>query len=894
MREHRRWVLVDGHSLAYRAYYALPPEMATSSGQPTNAVFGFLSMLIKVLEEQKPAALVVAFDKGRPEFRTERYAGYKAHRKPMPEDLREQMGVIHAVLDALGIPALEVEGYEADDLLATLTGILPQEDEIYVVTGDRDALQLVNDRVHIMANRKGITDIVIYDPSGVKDKYGVEPGQIPDYLALKGDTSDNIPGVPGIGEKTAAALISRYGSLEGIYEHLEDVTPPKVRRALEEHRDDAFMSRELATARRDVPIDLETPRSWELKPWDEGELYRVLDSLEFRKHYERLSQLRRALFPSHEERAGEGTEGREGGPEVVEIEGEDALREMESRCSEEGGASIYPALEGEGFTRGEMRALTVAVGERAFRLDLRREKGASLLRSFLEWAAGNRGLRMDIYRGKDFMVQCQRLCGLRGEVDFDVELASYLINPSGVRQDLDSIADRHLGSSAPPAQMELAPDKEEDLEDARRAFTVRDLVPVLESEMSLSELGDLYREVELPLEAVLAEMEISGIRLDVSVLKEMESELNTELSSLEDQAYRLAGEEFNLNSPQQLAHVLFEKLGLPPGRRTKTGFATDVSVLQSLEREHPIAGVILRYRELSKLLNTYIVALPRLVDPRTGRLHACFNQTVTATGRLSSSNPNLQNIPVRTALGKSIRRAFLPSDPGGRIISADYSQRELRVMAHLSGDPGLKGDFEENRDIHASTASEVFGIPFDEVTPEHRRRAKAVNFGIIYGISPFGLSEQLGIEQEEAEEYIRRYFREFPGVRAFLDRQVELAASRGYVTTVLGRRREIPELAQGNVRLRKLGERLAFNTPIQGSAADIIKLALLRVHRRMRKEGCRSRMVLQVHDELVFDAVEDECSQVEELACREMEGAIELDVPLKVDVSAGESWYDAK
>lgn len=851
-------------------------------------------MLIKVLEELKPAALVVAFDKGRPEFRTERYAEYKAHRKPMPEDLREQMGVIHAVLDALGIPALEVEGYEADDLLATLTDILPQGDEVYVVTGDRDALQLVDDRVHIMANRKGITDIVIYDPSGVKEKYGVEPGQIPDYLALKGDTSDNIPGVPGIGEKTAAALISRYGSLESIYEHLEEITPPKARRALEEHREGAFMSRELATARRDVPIDLEDPRSWELKPWDEGELYRVLDSLEFRKHYERLFQLRRTLFPSQETPGEKGEESREAGPQVVEIEDEDALREMIRLLSGEGSASIYPSLEGEGFTRGEMHALTVAVGERAFRLDLRREKGASLLRSFLEWAAGNRGLRVDIYRGKDFMVQCQRLCGLRGEVDFDVELASYLVNPSGARHDLDSIAGRHLGRAAAPAQMELASDGEAELEDARRAFTVRDLVPVLESEMSLRELGDLYREIEMPLEAVLAEMEISGIRLDASVLEEMESELNAELSSLEEQAYRLAGEEFNLNSPQQLAHVLFERLGLPPGRRTKTGFATDVSVLQSLEREHPIAGVILRHRELSKLLNTYIVALPRLVDPRTGRLHACFNQTVTATGRLSSSNPNLQNIPVRTALGKSIRKAFLPSDPGGRIISADYSQIELRVMAHLSGDPGLKRAFEEDRDIHASTASEVFGIPFDEVTPEHRRRAKAINFGIIYGISSFGLSEQLGIEQGEAEEYIRRYFREFPGVRAFLDRQVEQAASRGYVTTILGRRREIPELAQGNVRLRKLGERLAFNTPIQGSAADIIKIAMLRVHRRMREEACRSRMVLQVHDELVFDAVEDECSLVEELARQEMESAFELDVPLKVDVSSGASWYDAK
>ncbi|MDI6829890.1 MAG: DNA polymerase I [Actinomycetota bacterium] len=895
--ESRRWVLIDGHSLAYRAFYALPAEMATSSGQPTNAVFGFVSMLIKVLEELRPEAMVVAFDRGRPEFRTERFAEYKAHRKPMPDELRDQMGVIHAVLEALGITALEVEGYEADDLLATLATTLAPRDEVFIVTGDRDALQLVDERVRIIANRKGITDITVYDPAAVRERFGVDPSQIVDYLALKGDVSDNIPGVPGIGEKTAAALIARFGSLEGVYEHLDEITPPKVRRALEENRESAFMSRELATARRDVPLPLAGLESCVLRPWDDGELYRIMDSLEFRKHYERLSQLRRALFPSEKEEGGEGEADSEGVLEVTEVGDEEALGEMLRHLAREGEVSIYPALKGEGFTRGSMEAMALAAGERLYHLDLRSESGVGMLRSFLEWVSENRGLRIDIYRGKDFMVQCQRLCGLHGEVDFDVELASYLVNPSGVRHDLESICGRYLGAvrdAAPPAQMALVEEEEGAVATARLARAVGDLVPALEAEMALRELQDLYREVEMPLEAVLAEMEINGIRLDPSVLAEMEAELKEELSGLERRAYELAGEEFNINSPQQLARVLFEVLGLPPRRRTKTGYATDVAVLQSLEAEHPIAGVILRYRELSKLLNTYITALPRLVDPRTGRLHACFNQTVTSTGRLSSSNPNLQNIPVRTALGRSIRKAFLPTTPGGCIISADYSQIELRVMAHLSQDPGLKLAFEEDRDIHASTASEVFGIPFQEVTPEHRRRAKAINFGIIYGISPFGLAEQLGIEQEEAEEYITRYFREFPGVRAFLDRQVELAASRGYVTTILGRRREIPELAQGNVRLRRLGERLAFNTPIQGSAADIIKLAMLRVYRRMREEGCRSRMVLQVHDELVFDVVEGEESAMMEIARHEMENAFRLHVPLKVEVSRGSSWYDAK
>ncbi len=897
LREKRRWVLIDGHSLAYRAFYALPAEMATSSGQPTNAVFGFLSMLIKVLEELKPGAMVVAFDKGRPEFRTERYAEYKAHRKPMPDDLREQMGVIHAVLEALGIIVLEVEGYEADDLLATLATALPGQEEIFIVTGDRDALQLVDERVRIIANRKGITDIMVYDPSEVKQRYGVEPRQIPDYLALKGDASDNIPGVPGIGEKTASALISRYGSLEGVYEHLEDITPPKVKRALEEHRESAFMSRELATSRRDVPIPVEDPECCALKPWDESELFRILSSLEFKKHFERLSRLRHGLFPAEEVIALDHSAPSDAGSKIVEVVNEVGLQEMIRRCREKGEVSIYPALKGEGFTRGGMEGLAAAVGEGLFHLDLSGEKGRELLRSFLEWVSDHRGLRVNTYRGKDFMVQCERLCGRRIEADFDVELASYLLDPSGSRHDMESISQRHLDSTrkpAPQAQMELLGEGGGAKEAAALAQSVRDLVPILEAELSHHGLGELYRELEMPLEAVLAEMEICGVRLDPAILVAMEADLNRELAELEKRAYELAGEEFNLNSPQQLARILFEVLGLPPRRRTKTGYATDVAVLQSLEAEHPIAGVILRHRELSKLLNTYITALPRLVDPRTGRLHACFNQTVTSTGRLSSSNPNLQNIPVRTELGKSIRKAFVPTAPGGCILSADYSQIELRVMAHLSEDPGLIRAFEEDRDIHASTASEVFGVPFDQVGGELRRRAKAINFGIIYGISAYGLAEQLGVEQEEAEEYIRRYFREFPGVRAFLDRQVELATSRGYVTTILGRQREIPELAQGNVRLRRLGERLAFNTPIQGSAADIIKLAMLRVHRRMQEEGCSSRMVLQVHDELVFDVEEGEEELMAELARHEMESAYELSVPLKVDISRGASWYDAK
>jgi DNA polymerase-1 len=888
-------VLIDGHSLAYRAFYALPPDLATSSGQLTNAVYGFTSMLIKVLEELRPQAIVVAFDKGRPRFRTERFAEYKAHRKPMPDELREQMDIIHAVLEALNIPFLEQDGFEADDVLATLADILPQDSEVFIVTSDRDALQLVSERVKVLTNRKGITDIVVYDAQGVKDKYGVSPGQIVDYLALKGDASDNIPGVPGIGEKTAASLIGEYGSLDEVYERIEEIKAGKAKKALEENRESALMSRELATMRRDVPIEGEGTARWELKPWDEEGVCRLFDSLEFRKLYERLTGLRMQLFPDlhSEEKAEEPRSA-----ERIDVEDEGGLKQALHCCREAGELSLFARIDGEGYTRGHMDAVSVACESRVFRFRLDDKRGRDLFGAFASDVSGISGMRLACYRGKDVMVQCSRLYASYPRFDFDVELASYLIDPSGSKHDLESSARRYLDLSVaacPSGQLDLLQEEEAMAEqDMRYAMAVERMLEPLEADINLRGLRPLYEEVEMPLQEVLAEMEIRGIRLDTGILEAMQVELEKELSGLEEQAYELAGERFNLNSPQQLSRILFEVLELPPVKRIKTGFATDINVLNALAEMHPIADILVRYRELSKLLNTYVCALPKLVDPATGRLHACFNQAVTATGRLSSSNPNLQNIPVRTALGKTIRKAFLPTAPDGLILSADYSQIELRVMAHLSGDEGLRRAFADDRDIHASTAAEVFDVPFGEVTPEQRRKAKAINFGIIYGISPFGLATQLGIDQDEAESYISEYFKEFPGVRAFLDRQVEEATRSGCVTTILGRRREIPELAEGNVRLRRLGERLAFNTPIQGSAADIIKVAMLRIHRRLKEEGYVSRMILQVHDELVFDVEKSEEEGMREIVRTEMEAACDLDVPLKVDMGIGPSWYEVK
>jgi len=896
LAEVKRWVLIDGHSLAYRAFYALPPDLATSSGQTTNAVYGFTSMLIKVLEELRPQAVIVAFDKGRPEFRTEMFAEYKAHRKPMPGELREQIDIIHAVLDALGITSIEEEGYEADDVLATLTAVLPGDSEIFIVTGDRDALQLVDERISVIANRKGISDIITYDPHTVKEKYGVEPHQIVDYLALKGDTSDNIPGVPGIGEKTAAALISEYGSLDEILENLESIKAARARKALEENRESAIMSRELANMRKDVPLHGEDPSGWEMKPWDDEKVRVVFDSLEFRKLFERLGSIKARLFP--------GLAAEEAGKEVlewgerIEIEDEAGLEEALRTYENSNELALYGHLVGEGFTRGRMSSLSFASGGRVFRFSLEEEAVREYLRVLLERITHNGGRRINCYRGKDIMVQCARLFDFYPSCDFDVGLASYLVNPMGAKHGLEDDVQRYLGfalSEKGEGQLDLIEEEEVKAEnDMQRTLAVVRLVEPLEADMNARGLRPLYEDVEMPLQAVLADMEVRGIRLDRELLQSMQVELETELRDLEETAYDLAGEEFNLNSPQQLSRILFEVLGLPPQRRTKTGFATDISVLMALCEMHPIADILVRYRELSKLLNTYVSALPKLVDPMTNRLHTCFNQTVTATGRLSSSNPNLQNIPVRTELGKTIRKAFLPSSHDGLILSADYSQIELRVMAHLSGDEGLKVAFAEGRDIHASTASEVFDVPFDEITAEQRRKAKAINFGIIYGISPFGLAEQLAIDQVEAEEYISEYFREFPGVRSFLDRQVEEATRTGFVTTILGRRREIPELAEGNVRMRRLGERLAFNTPIQGSAADIIKVAMLRIHHRLKDAGLRSGIILQVHDELVCDVEKEEAEEVGEIVRVEMEGACELDVPLKVDMGLGPTWYDVK
>lgn len=892
------FVLVDGHSMAYRAFYALPPDLKTSTGQLTNAVFGFTSMLIKLLEELKPTHLLVAFDKGKPEFRLEKFEDYKAHRKPMPDELREQLDVIKAVLESMEIPVVEVDGYEADDVIATLVESLPEGSEVYVVTGDRDALQLVRPGVKVVATRKGITDIVVYDEEKVRERFGIGPEQVVDYLALKGDASDNIPGVEGIGEKTAARLLQEFGSLDGIYSHLDRLEGGRWGRLLAENREMAYLSRELANLRRDAPVPAGLLESARLKPWDREKVSALFSSLEFRTLYRRLENLGEA-FSFRDSTEESLTVGEEAYPQLevkTALRGEREVEELLADAASSGSLSLYPNISGEGYTEGRLAGLGLCSGSRGYWLDFSLPQAPALLGLILKKVPGT-GAEVCGFRVKDFMVQAFKVTGVLQGGIFDVQLAAYLVDPSAVSHDLESCCSRFLGQTILPGgtgQLSLLEEREAGEEEMERALAVMRLRGPVEAELGSRGLSRLFHELESPLQGVLAEMEISGIRIDTECLREMERDLDAELSRLEREVHELAGHPFNLNSPQQLSQVLFQELGLEPIKKTKTGYATDVSVLMALRDRHPIVDLLLRYRELSKLKGTYVTSLLKLVNPATGKLHTCFNQTVTATGRLSSSNPNLQNIPIRTESGRNIRKAFLPDVPGGSLLSADYSQIELRVLAHLSEDEALLQAFASDTDIHAITASEIFGIPPDQVNPEARRKAKAVNFGIIYGISPQGLGEQIGVSPEEAASYIEAYFRRFPRVKEFLDRQVARAASQGYVTTLLGRIREVREILEDNVRLRRLGERIALNTPIQGSAADIIKVAMLRVHDRLKREGLKSRLVLQVHDELLLDVTPGEEDLARELVKEEMERAFPLKVPLKVDISMGPTWYDAK
>ena len=867
----KRIFLLDGHSLSFRAFFALPTELATTSGQVTNAVYGFTSMLIKLLAEEKPDYIAVAFDKGRPTIRLQQYADYKAGRAEAPDEFRQQLGLIREVLETLRIPIVEVEGHEADDALATLALRAAERGlDAVIVTADRDFFQLVRPGVDVLFNRRGISDIVRYDVEAVKARFGLPPEKYLDYVALKGDTSDNIPGVPGVGEKTASKLIQDFGSVEGLLERTSEVRG-RVRTAIEERGQDLVRNKDLARLVTDLDLVVD-PEQCLMGEWDRDAVRRLFNSLEFRTLLERLEDV--ATKPVVERAA---LDVRTGTPE-----------DLERLLATGGPKAVHPLIEGK-----EVAGLAVSAGggQSVFVPVARVPEPAA------RWLA-RAGSAKWVHDAKDF--HAALLAGgreLRG-VAFDTHLAGYLLDPAGASYPLDDLCRRYLGVDVlgeiqDEGEGQLFADPTARVGGSAAAVGL--LAPVLQERIERAGLGRLLAEVELPLSGVLARMQAAGVRLDVEYLRVMSESVGDRMRAIEEDIYRHAGEPFNIGSPPQLAVILYERLRLPILKRTIKGRApsTEADVLEKLRDHHPIVEALLEFRELSKLKSTYLDALPPLVEPGTGRVHTTYNQVGAATGRLSSVNPNLQNIPVRGELGRKIRRAFVPGGPDRVLLVADYSQIELRVMAHLSGDRAMAEAFAAGKDFHAATAAKVFGLPEDQVDGAMRSRVKQINYGLPYGMNAYGLASRIGIAPDEAAEFIEQYFAQFPKVREFLDRQVARASAEGFTETILGRRRYLPELQAPNPRVRDMGRRMALNAPIQGGAADILKLAMIRVDRELGGSGLDCTMVLTVHDELVFDVARRDLEASARLVKECMEAAYELSVPLKVDVGWGENWAEA-
>jgi DNA polymerase I len=867
----KRIFLLDGHSLSFRAFFALPTSLATTSGQITNAVYGFTSMLIKLLGEERPDYIAVHFDKGRPTIRLEQYAEYKAGRVEAPDEFKQQLGLIREVLESLRVPIVEVEGHEADDAIATLACRAVEKGlDAVIVTADRDFFQLVRPGIEVMFNRRGISDIVRYDVEAVRQRFGLPPEKYLEYVALKGDTSDNIPGVPGVGEKTASKLIQDYGSVDRVLAHSDELKG-RIRTGILAAGQDLIRNRELARLVCDVELDLE-PEDCVMGSWDPDAVRRLFNSLEFRSLLERLEELELTVKTAVEAAS---LDVRTGSP-----------RDLERMIEEPGPLAVFPRLDGSvaglGVSAGGGQAVYVPI-----------EDLSPLVR---RWLADPDAPKW-VHDAKDFESSLLSNGARLEGVEVDTLLAGYLLDPADASYPLDALCRRYLGLDVIGEMTEEAPDQL--FSDPARSFgaaaaAVGLLGPVLHERVERAGLRELLAEVEMPLSDVLARMQAAGVALDVQYLRDMSQALGERLGALEKDIYDHAGETFNIGSPPQLRVILYDKLGLSPGKKTSKGaLSTDADVLEKLRDRHPIVDALLTYRELSKLKSTYLDALPPLVRPKTGRIHTTYNQVGASTGRLSSVNPNLQNIPVRGEVGRQIRRAFVAGAPDRVLLVADYSQIELRVLAHLSGDEALAEAFATNVDIHAATAGKVFGLPPEEVDAELRRRAKVVNYGLAYGMNAFGLASRMGIAPDEAQEFIDAYFEGFPKIRDFLDRQVGMATAEGFTATILGRRRYLPELASPNPRVRDMGRRMALNAPIQGGAADILKLAMIKVDRELRGSGLDCVMVLTVHDELVFDVLELEREAAGDVVKNAMETAYPLTIPLRADLGWGANWAEA-
>jgi len=877
--EKKKLVLIDGNSIAYRAFFALP-LLNNDKGIHTNAVYGFTMMLMKILEDEKPSHILVAFDAGKTTFRHKTFSEYKGGRQKTPPELSEQFPFIRDLLDAYGISRYELENYEADDIIGTLS-LSAEHDgyEVKVISGDKDLTQLSSPTTTVGITRKGITDIEEYTPEHVAEKYGLTPEQIIDMKGLMGDPSDNIPGVPGVGEKTAIKLLKEFTTLENLLASIDQVNGNKLKEKLEEFKDQAIMSKELATIERQAPIEVN------------------LDTIAYEGFTrDKLVALFKELgFHSLLEKLGEG-------PDMADVP---ELEEIEFQTPEEITEEIfaddnyfYVEMLDDNYHYAEIIGFSLVNKNGHFYFPTEQVIKSEV---FKKWAE-DESKKKTVYDAKRSEVSLRRYdIHLKG-VDFDILMASYIINPSENIEDLAAITKRYdvhtiqtdesfYGKGAKRKVPEVAQLAEHLV---RKSLAMSDLRGKLEDELRENEQYELFTELEMPLSLILADMESCGIRVEQERLQTMGKELNERLIEIEEKICDLAGEKFNINSPKQLGVILFEKLNLPSLKKTKTGYSTSADVLEKLAEDHEIIEYILLYRQLGKLQSTYIEGLLKVINPKTGKVHTRYQQTLTATGRLSSIDPNLQNIPIRLEEGRKIRQAFVPSEEGWIIFAADYSQIELRVLADIAGDDKLIQAFKEDMDIHTKTAMEVFHVNKDEVTSNMRRQAKAVNFGIVYGISDYGLSQSLGITRKEAGQFIERYLDTYPGVKEYMDDIIHSAKQKGYVSTLMQRRRYIPEITARNFNIRSFAERTAMNTPIQGSAADIIKKAMIDMDEALKDMGLKTRLLLQVHDELIFEAPEEELETLKKLVPDVMENALELKVPLKVDYAYGPTWFDAK
>ena len=871
----RKIVLIDGHSILNRAFYGLP-DLTNAEGLHTNAVYGFLNIMFKILEEEKPEYLTVAFDVHAPTFRHDMYSEYKGTRKPMAEELREQVPLMKEVLHAMGVRTIEQAGLEADDLLGTLSRRCEAKGmEVVILSGDRDLLQLATDHVEIRipkTKRTG-TEIEDYYAADVKERYLVTPQEFIDVKALMGDASDNIPGVPNIGEKTATRIIADYGSIEHAYEHASELKPPRAAKNLVEYWEQAKMSKVLATinVEADFPYDLDEAKLGNLYT---QEAYAYFQRLQFKNLLSR--------FEMQSENALESVF------QVIHTRGEAETVFARAKQAARVGALVYKQTKNVlplFAAQAGIGGIGLAFGDQEiYCIPAEGEISSEFLLAGLEAVAGQVGqfavfdlkkLLKNVKINPDDVDKC-----------FDVAIAAYLLNPLKSEYPFEDVAQEYLG-------LMIDPKADEEKKICYEAYTAFAAADVLLGKLRETDMEKLFREIEMPLVFTLFKMEQNGVKVEGEALRVYGEQLGGKITELEKEIYELAGEEFNINSPKQLGVVLFEHLGLPNGKKTKTGYSTAADVLDKLAPDYPVVSKILEYRQLSKLKSTYADGLAVYIGEEDQRIHGKFNQTITATGRISSTEPNLQNIPVRMELGRLIRKVFVPED-GYVFVDADYSQIELRVLAHCSGDKELIQAYREARDIHRITASQVFHTPFDEVTDLQRRNAKAVNFGIVYGISSFGLSQDLSITRKEAAEYIERYFETYPGIKTFLDDTVAHAKEQGYVVTLFGRRRPVPELSSSNFMQRQFGERVAMNSPIQGTAADIIKIAMIAVDKELTKRKMKSRLVLQVHDELLVEAWKEELEEVQAILKECMENAATLDVPLDIDMHTGQSWYEAK